>query len=50
MCDIFLILLFHGKVSFSHKHRNFCITYVAFMFKICIPKVKDWLKPPDKKG
>ena len=49
MNNIFLTLLFYGKVSLSHKHRK-CITYGAFI-KICIPKfVKDVLKPLDKKG
>ena len=49
MCDIFLTLLLHGKVSLSHKHRK-SNGYIVFI-KVCIPKfVKDALKPPEKKG
>ena len=38
MRDIFLALLFHGKVFLSHKHRNLCLAYIAFMYKNLYPK------------
>ena len=43
MCDNFLTLLLHGKVSLSHKHRK-SNGYIAFI-KSCISKfVKAALK------